>query len=106
MAYFMYVSLQDDDKVVVLEMDPNTGRLERKAEAPIAGAPSALAISPDRQTLYIGHRNSNELSSHRINQTTGELTQVGKTRARSWTPLHCHQPFRDLRPPKSKIAFA
>jgi 6-phosphogluconolactonase len=78
MAYFMYVALQDDDKVLVLEMDPNTGSLARKAEAPIVGAPSALAISPDRQTLYIGHRNTNELSSHRINQGTGELTQVGK----------------------------
>ena len=78
MAYFMYVALQDDDKVVVLEMDPNTGHLERKTEAPIVGAPSALAISPDRQTLYVGHRNSHELSSHRINQTTGELTQVAQ----------------------------
>ena len=49
----------------------NTGSLERKSETPIVGAPSALAISPDQQTLYIGHRNSQELSSHRLNQTTG-----------------------------------
>ncbi len=78
MVYCMYVALQDDDKVLVFALDPNTGSLERMAEALIVGAPSALAISPDRQTLYIGHRNSKELSSHRLNQTTGELTQVGK----------------------------
>ena len=78
MAYYMYVSLQDDDKVLILEMDPETGSLERKSEAPMPGAPSASAISPDRRTLYVGHRNSDELSSHQINQDTGELTQIGK----------------------------
>ena len=77
MAYYMYVSLQDDDKVLVLEMDPETGSLERKFETAAPGAPSASAISLDRRTLYVGHRNSNELSSHRINQDTGELTQIG-----------------------------
>ena len=78
MSYYVYVALQDEDKVLVLEMDAETGGLERKAEAPMPGGPSALAISLDGQVLYVGHRTSNELSSHRIDQGTGGLAQIGK----------------------------
>ncbi len=78
MANHMYVSLQDDDKVLVFGMDAGTGKLTLKSEAPVAGAPSASAISPDRKTFYVGHRNSQEMSSYRINPDTGGLTQIGK----------------------------
>ena len=78
MAYYIYVALQEDDKVLVLAMDPETGSLEHKGEAPVVGGPSVGAISPDRRTIYIGHRNSNELSSYRVDQVTGELAQIGR----------------------------
>jgi len=77
MANYMYVSLQDDDKVLVFSMDAGTGKLTPKSEVPVAGAPSASAISPDRKTFYVGHRNSQEMSSYRINPDTGDLTQIG-----------------------------
>ena len=78
MANCMYVSLQDDDKILVLGMDAATGKLTPKGEIPIAGGPSSSAISPDRKTFYVGHRNSNELSSYRIDPDTGGLTQIGR----------------------------
>ena len=59
-------------------MDAGTGKLTPKAEVPVVGGPSASAISPDRKTLYLGHRNSNEMSSYRIDPDTGGLTQLGK----------------------------
>ena len=59
MANYMYVSLQDDDKVLVFSMDAQSGNLTPKGESPFSGAPSALAISPDRKVFYVGHRNSN-----------------------------------------------
>jgi 6-phosphogluconolactonase len=78
MPYYMYVSLQDDDKILVLTMDAETGKLTPKSEVPVVGGPSSLATSPDRRVLYVSHRNSNEISSYRIDQDTGGLTQNGK----------------------------
>ena len=77
MACFMYVSLKDDDKVAIFTMDAQTGILKMKAEVPVPGGPSPLAISPDRKTLYVGHGGSSVLSSFRIDQDTGGLTQSG-----------------------------
>ena len=74
----MYVSLQDDDQILVFAMDAETGKLTPKSEMPVISGPSASAISPDRKTFYVGHRNSNEISSHRIDPETGGLTQIGK----------------------------
>ena len=77
MPYYMYVSLQDDDKIVVFTMDAETGQLTPKAEVPVSGGPSLLAISPDRKVLYVGHRVIPEISSFRIDHDTGGLTQHG-----------------------------
>ena len=78
MPYYMYVSLQDDDKILVFGMDAGTGKLTPEAEVPAAGGPSASAISPDRKALYVGHRNTKEISSFRIDPGTGGLTQIGR----------------------------
>jgi 6-phosphogluconolactonase (cycloisomerase 2 family) len=78
MAYYMYVSLQDDDKIAVFTMDAGTGKLTPKSEMPVSGGPSPLAISPDRHVLYVGHRGSSEISSFQIDQHTGGLSQNGK----------------------------
>ena len=58
-------------------MDPESGKLSPKSEVAVTGGPSPLAISPDRKVLYVGHRGSSELSSFRIDQDTGGLTQSG-----------------------------
>ena len=77
MPYYMYVSLQDDDKILVFSMDAETGQLTPKGEVPVSGGPSPLTISPDRKVLYVGHRNVPEISSFRIDPDTGGLTQSG-----------------------------
>jgi 6-phosphogluconolactonase len=78
MAYYMYISLQDDNKIAVFSMDAGTGKLTPKSQMPVPGGPSPLAISPDRKVLYVGHRGSSEISSFRIDQDTGGLSQHGK----------------------------
>src|ERR671918_2348227 len=77
MPYYMYVSLQDDDKIVLFTMNAGTGTLTPKGEVPVAGGPSPLTISPDRKVLYVGHRHVPEISSFRIDPDTGGLTQSG-----------------------------
>ena len=56
-------------------MDTNTGLLTPQAEVLASGGPSALAISPDRHVLYVGHRVLPAISSFRSDYATGALTQ-------------------------------
>jgi 6-phosphogluconolactonase len=77
MAYYVFISAQDDDKISVFTLDAATGKLTPKDEVLVSGGPSLLTISPDRRTLYVGHRGVPEISSWRINQNTGGLTQNG-----------------------------
>ncbi len=77
MPYHMYVSLQDDDKILVFTMDDETGKLTPNGEVPVSGGPSSLAISPDRKALYVGHRNVPGISSFLIDPGTGGLAQSG-----------------------------
>src|SRR3989442_9749186 len=78
MPYYMYVSLQDDDKIATYTMDADTGTLTPKGETPVEGGPSSLAISPDRQVLYASHRNSMAISSYRIDHATGGASPKGE----------------------------
>ncbi len=77
MATYVYVAAQDDNKVSIFTMDEASGALTIVGEEPVSGGPSLLAISPDKQTLYAGHREVPEITSHSIDQQTGELTQTG-----------------------------
>src|SRR6202035_766619 len=77
MPYALYVCLQDDDKIAAFAIDAETGQLTPHTEVPVAGGPSVMASSPDRRTLYIGHRTRPAISSFRIDQSTGGLTFLG-----------------------------
>ena len=77
MPYYMYVALQEDDKIAVLAMDPQTGKLTPRVEVSIPGGPFTMAISPDRKFLYVGCRETPQISSFQINQNNGGLTHNG-----------------------------
>jgi len=77
MPHSLYICLQDEDKIAAFTLDADTGRLTPQAEVPAAGGPSVMAISPDRRTLYVGHRVMPAISSFRIDRGTGELTLLG-----------------------------
>ena len=75
MTTHMYVSLQDDDRIVRFVMDQETGKLEQQGVVEVAGGPAPLAMSPDRTALYVGQRREFRLSSFRIDQNNGDLTR-------------------------------
>src|SRR5574341_1212731 len=77
MPYYMYVSLQDEDKIRLFTLDTATGHLTPRGEVPVSGGPSALTLSPDRRVLYVGQRNGPAISSFRIDHNTGGLTLHG-----------------------------
>jgi 6-phosphogluconolactonase len=78
MPYSLYVSLQDEDKIVTFTMDADTGELTPQADVPLSGGPSVLAISPNGNVLYAGHRSVPTISSFRIDHRTGGLTLQGR----------------------------
>src|SRR5271169_3825673 len=73
----LYACLQDEDKIVAFSIDAETGQLTRQADVAASGGPSVMAISPDRRTLYVGHRTVPAISSFRIDPGTGGLTLIG-----------------------------
>src|SRR5919108_409133 len=77
MPHALYVCLQDEDKIAAFMMDAATGQLTPTAAVPVAGGPSVLALSPDRQGLYVGDRGEPAISSFRIDPATGGLTLQG-----------------------------
>src|SRR5260370_4665321 len=85
MPHALYVCLQDDDKIAAFVMNADTGQLTPQADVPVAGGPSVLAISPDRQVLYVGHRTKPPISNFPIDPHPGGLTPQG-------TVAHEHAP--------------
>src|SRR5262249_20170139 len=84
MPYFMYVALQEDDKIAVLTIDPQAGALTPQGEVSVPGGPFTLAISPDRKFLYAGCRDTPQLSSFAINLANGGLAQHGAISLEAW----------------------
>ena len=84
MPYYMYVAVQEDNKISVFTVDPETGTLTPQTDVPVPGGPFTLAISPDRNYLYAGSRETPQLSSFRIDQSNGGLAQTGTVPLESW----------------------
>src|SRR5215472_1921000 len=70
----LYVGLQDDDKIAVFALNGERGELTKRGDAAAAGGPSVMAISPDRNTLYVGCRTRPSIASYRIDPATGGLS--------------------------------
>ena len=68
MPYALYVCLQDDNKIAAFGMNPDTGQLSAQAEVPVAGGPTVMALSLDRQTLYVGTRSQPTISTYEIDK--------------------------------------
>jgi 6-phosphogluconolactonase len=77
MADVLYIGLQDDDKIGVFALDGDNGQLTKRADLAAAGGPSVIAISPDRNTLYVGYRMRPSIASYRIDPATGGLSLLG-----------------------------
>jgi 6-phosphogluconolactonase len=71
MPDLLYVCLQDDDRIAAFAIDPQSGRLDPRGGAGVAGGPSVMATSPDRSVLYVGTRNTPAISCFRITESGG-----------------------------------
>ena len=77
MQYYMYVSLQEDDRIAIFTVDGDSGKLSLQEHVSVIGGPAPLAIDPERRFLYVGRRANREISSFRIDRNNGGLSLVG-----------------------------
>src|SRR3954452_5604813 len=77
MPDMLFVGLQDDDRIASFAIDAATGELTRRADVPVSGGPSVLALSRDRRVLYSGQRNPGAISSFHVDETAGALNPQG-----------------------------
>ncbi len=78
MTTYMYISLQQEDRISLYVVDPETGGLQRRTEFPLPGMPAPMAIDPLKRFLFVGRRRPGEfgLSGFRIDHATGRLELV------------------------------
>ena len=77
MIHTAYVSFQGDDRVSIFTMDPGTGKLDWQRHIAVGGGPAPMAIDPGKNVLYVGKRDTQEISSYRIDHPTGGLSLIG-----------------------------
>ena len=78
MTHYMYIAIQEDDKIATFTIDPDTGALAHQRDLAVAGGPFTMAVSPDGGHLYVGCREDPQLISYAIDQANGEMTRTGQ----------------------------
>ena len=56
MAYYMYISIQEEDRISIFAMTPKSGKLKHQADVELKGRPAPMAMDPDRKYLFAGRR--------------------------------------------------
>ena len=78
MGTFMYVSLQQEDRIAQYTLDPSSGALEHHADYALAGMPAPMAVDPEKRLLFVGRRLAGDfgLTGFSIEPETGHLEQL------------------------------
>ena len=78
MTTFMYVSLQQEDRIAQYTLDPSSGAIEHHADYALAGMPAPMAVDPEKRFLFVGRRLSPDfgLTAFRIQPDSGHLEHV------------------------------
>ena len=77
MSVFTYVTASEEDRILIFEMDPLTGKLDERGAVDVQGRPAPLAVDPARSFLYVGRRDVPAVSTFRIDPGTGGLSPLG-----------------------------
>ncbi len=75
----VYVSAGGDNRVAILELNPQSGALTPRGQLDMEGGPGAMANDPKRRVLYVGVRSKNSVAALAINPQDGMLKPLGMT---------------------------
>ena len=60
LAYYMYVSIQEEDRIAIFSVTPKTGKLKHQGDVELKGRPAPMAIDPDQKYLFAGRRKAGD----------------------------------------------
>jgi 6-phosphogluconolactonase (cycloisomerase 2 family)/endonuclease/exonuclease/phosphatase family metal-dependent hydrolase/dienelactone hydrolase len=78
---YLYCSAAQDQALVVLRLDPQSGALTEVSRLATPGEPGGLATSPDGRFLFAAMRSTGKLASFRIDDANGSLTAINEVAA-------------------------
>ena len=84
--FFVFVALTGDEQIKAYAMDPVSGALELSAISDAHGPIGALALHPSGQLMHGAHVGSSELSSYRLDRSTGALAHINSVDTGLATP--------------------
>lgn len=73
----VYISASGDNRVMIFELNAQSGALEPRGQLDLEGAPGAMTNDPKRQVLYVGVRTKNSVAALAINPLDGQLKPLG-----------------------------
>ncbi|MEZ6049668.1 MAG: lactonase family protein [Planctomycetaceae bacterium] len=75
----MYLSIGGEDRIALWSVDPQTGVANEVGSVDTGGGAGALALNNDETRLYAAVRTNNEVVAYQVNESTGGLTELGRT---------------------------
>ena len=90
MAYYMYVSISEEDRISIFAMEPETGKLQPQGSVAVSDRPAPLAVDPERRFLYVGLREPGSfgLSTFSIDHSTGGISPIGSVVPLEGNPVY------------------
>ena len=79
----MYVSLSEEDKIAIFDMDDDTGQLDLIDLFPLKGKPGPLSKHPNNNFIYAGCRGSNKMVTLSRDTSSGQLSKLSEIDLRS-----------------------
>jgi 6-phosphogluconolactonase len=70
---YLYLSVQEEDRVAVYRIIPGSGGLEQQRSLPVEGSPACLTLHPSGNYMYVAQRSARTISSLRVDRKTGLL---------------------------------
>ena len=76
-ALYLYVTIQDEDRLSIWHLDPETGALSLHEDLSLPGGPAPIAVDPTQRRMYVGLRATCQLASLAIDPVSGRLERIG-----------------------------
>ena len=83
MAFYLYITLSEEDKISTYSMDADSGDLEPLRRLDVQGRPAPLAVDPDKKLMYVGRRDVTQIDTYGIDPGSGGLTLLGTAQLES-----------------------
>lgn len=83
MLDLVLVALNGDNKIAIFDWDAKTGRLEKRSDIPLHGAPGPILFDHSKKFLYVGLRSTSEIASFHVDDAMERLTPLGITKLKS-----------------------